>query len=185
MYNKSWLKLKPQDELLSEDDFKCVADDKEKLVSNRFWYSLCWLAMKQLLGGMMGIRIQLGDNREKLCASNLQTFLTGVGLEVDTWKDDVMAREFKKEFEKFLKVPKEKKVWRECDDINDCKICNCEVASPCERCSSCTRCQQAMFCPTHRAMFPSRVEILNDRTPAKGFPCSAQHCTVFASLHCV
>eukprot|EP00808_Paulinella_micropora_P006250 g47856.t1 len=35
-----------------------------------------------------------------------------------------------------------------------------------------------MFCPTHRAMFPSRVvEILSDRTPAKGFPCSAQHCT--------
>eukprot|EP00808_Paulinella_micropora_P006251 g47857.t1 len=121
MYNKSWLKLKPQDEWLSEDDFKCVADDKEKLVSNRFWYSLYWLVMKQLLGGMMGIRIQLGDNRKKLCASNLQTFLTGVGLEVDAWKeDDVMAREFKQEFEKFLKVHKEKQVWRECDDINDC-----------------------------------------------------------------
>eukprot|EP00808_Paulinella_micropora_P019532 g64073.t1 len=118
--------------------------------------------MKQLLGGMMGIRIQLGDNREKLCASNLQTFLTGVGFEVDAWEeDDVMAREFKQEFEKFLKVHKEKQVWRECDDINDCKICNCEVASPCERCSSCTRV----------------VEILSDRTPAKGFPCSAQHCT--------
>eukprot|EP00808_Paulinella_micropora_P001083 g36180.t1 len=176
MYNKSWLKLKPQDEWISEDDFQ---DDKEKLVSNRFWYILYWLAMKQLLGGMMGIRIQLGDNREKLCASNLQTFLTGAGLEVDAWKeDDVMAREFKQEFEKFLKMHKEKQVWRERDDINDCKICNCEVASPCERCSSCTRCQQAMFCPTHRAMFPSRVvEILRDRTPAKGFPCSAQHCT--------
>eukprot|EP00808_Paulinella_micropora_P000422 g30386.t1 len=68
MYNKSWLKLKPQDEWLSEDDFKCVADDKEKLVSNRFWYSLYWLAMKQLLGGMR-IRIQLGDHepREVVC----------------------------------------------------------------------------------------------------------------------
>eukprot|EP00808_Paulinella_micropora_P000423 g30387.t1 len=48
-----------------------------------------------------------------------------------------MAREFKQEFEKFLKVHKEKQVWRECDDINDCKICNCEVALPLGKSSCC------------------------------------------------